>query len=284
MVVSALDQGPDAGSWKEEELETIEQVKAALAEDKDVDLSLVEEEVIVLCTMVGKQRVEKAVESVKKYLSVKERFGVPMLFKEGWQEELKKLAPHLEKYAVCGRDQGGRNVMWINPDGGIEIADEGSAMTAGCYFMIAMNSDMHTMRHGSSMVMDANVPDRKIGNEKKLQKAWSDFPNRPQHIIIINASTLKRVFINAMVKFVSVFSSNKIFQRLRFGNMEDVVERCMPEDSLPSTHGGPDRGTALDWVSARITAFPMPGKADAAVGALTAEVAKVKLPPKVLAM
>jgi hypothetical protein len=36
------------------------QVKAALAEDKDVDLSLVEEEVIVLCTMVGKQRVEKA--------------------------------------------------------------------------------------------------------------------------------------------------------------------------------------------------------------------------------
>lgn len=105
---------------------------------------------------------------------------------------------------------------------------------------------------------------------------------RPQHIIIINASTIKRLAVNFLVKFASVFSSNKIFQRLRFGNIDDVTDRCMPKDSLPVTHGGPSRGSTTDWVIKRLKAFPMPPKDS--VDALADGVAKVKVAPKVVAL
>lgn len=273
-----LDNGP----YQADELEAIALVRKACVE-KGLDLSKVDERVIIACTMIGKLRVEKSVESVEKWIGIQDLYSVPKLFESGWEKKLPELGTFFEKYAVCGRDEGGRNVMWINPDGGIEIKDENSVLHAACYFMIAMNADMHTMRHGSSMIMDVQVPDRKIGNEKKLQKTWQEFPNRPQHIILINASMIKRILVNALVKFASVFSSNKIFSRLRFGQLDDVTQLCMPDESLPQSHGGPDRGSSLDWVTSRLTNFPMPpGKSN--VDALAAKMEAVKVAPKVVAL
>eukprot|EP00729_Bicosta_minor_P008976 gene8976-32131_t len=283
MVVESTipDSELDTRPWQQEELDAIKAVKAACIE-KGVDMSKVEDQVVVACTMIGKLRVEKAVESIEKWLGIKKLYSVPMLFEGDWEAKINTLKYYMDHYAVCGRDEGGRNVMWINPSGGIEIDQEDECLNSACFFMIAMNADMHTMRHGSSMVMDAKVADRKIGNEKKLQRTWQEFPNRPQHIIIINASTIKRLAVNFLVKFASVFSSNKIFQRLRFGNIDDVTDRCMPKDSLPVTHGGPSRGSTTDWVIKRLKAFPMPPKDS--VDALADGVAKVKVAPKVVAL
>ena len=108
-------------------------------------MSKVEEQALVACTMIGKLRVEKAVESIEKWLGIKELYSVPMLFDDGWEKNLPTLEYYFNHYAVCGRDEGGRSVMWINPSGGIEIDQENSCLNAACYFMIAMNSDMHTM-------------------------------------------------------------------------------------------------------------------------------------------
>ena len=111
---------------------------------------------------------------------------------------------------------------------------------------------------------------------------WQEFPNRPQHIIIINASTIKRIAVNLLVKFAAVFSSNKIFQRLRFGTLDDVTTRCLPEASLPQTHGGPARESTAAWTLRRLKAFPMPPTDG--VDALAKGMAKVKVAPKVVAL
>ena len=113
--------------------------------EKGLDMSKIEEQTLVACTMIGKLRVEKAVESIEKWLGIKELYSVPMLFEGDWEKKLPELEEYFNNYAVCGRDEGGRNVMWINPSGGIEIAQENGCLNAACYFMLAMNSDMHTM-------------------------------------------------------------------------------------------------------------------------------------------
>lgn len=88
-----------------------------------------------------------------------------------------------------------------------------------------------------------------------------------------------------MVKVASVFSSNKIFQRLRFGGIDDVTDRCMPKESLPETHGGPRRGSTTDWVIKRLRSFPMPPKdVMDATDDLAEGVAKVNVAPKVVAL
>lgn len=59
-----------------------------------------------------KLRVEKAVESYKEYLAIKELYGVPTdLFGDGWEARLDELDDRFKSYAVCGRDDGGRTVM-----------------------------------------------------------------------------------------------------------------------------------------------------------------------------
>ena len=41
------------------------------------------------------------------------------------------------------------------------------------------------------------------------------FPNRPQAILIFGAGPIKRVFLKALIKFASLFTKNKIIDRIR---------------------------------------------------------------------
>ena len=76
------------------------------------------------------------------------------------------------QYEVCGKDNGGRSVMWIN-GGKTEVKDEAYCVRAGMLYWMAVHSDMESLRGGCTFVIDTtNAPNRKVGNERKLQKTW----------------------------------------------------------------------------------------------------------------
>ena len=53
--------------------------------------------------------------------------------------------------------------------------------------------DLVSLRNGITLVIDtSNAPKKKVGNERKLQVAWQNYPTRPQHIFIMGTSALTR--------------------------------------------------------------------------------------------
>ena len=94
-----------------------------------------------------------------------------------------------------------------------------------------------------------------VGNERKLQKTWQALPLRPQNLFIVGASFLKRVFINALIKFASVFSNSKVLARIRFVEMDSVREK-IPKDNMPVSLGGKQHDQTVDqWVLERLSNY-----------------------------
>ena len=94
-----------------------------------------------------------------------------------------------------------------------------------------------------------------VGNERKLQKTWQSLPLRPQNLFIVGASYLKRLFINALIKFASVFSNSKVLSRIRFVEMDQVKE-AISDENMPMALGGKDRMQTVDeWVLTRLTNY-----------------------------
>ena len=91
-----------------------------------------------------------------------------------------------------------------------------ACVRAGILYWMSVHSDMVSLRGGCTFVIDStNAPDRKVGNERKLQKTWQSLPLRPQNLYIVGASFVKRLFINALIKFASVFSNSKVLARIQ---------------------------------------------------------------------
>ena len=148
--------------------------------------------------------------------------------------------------------------MWIRGGGRIPKADEADTIRASIYYLVALNADLHTLRNGTTMVMDtaAVKPEGpKVGNERKMQKTWQRLPSRPQAIHILGAGAFKRVFLTAAIKFASLFTKQKVLDRIKFST-------CIPS-APPTPVAALTAARRLPDVEADVPEPSQPGGADA---------------------
>ena len=174
----------------------------------------------------------------------------------GWKE----LEPLFTAYAGCGRDDKDRSIMWIKTRP-TQIEEEQNAVRVGAIFYTAVHADMVSMREGIMFVLDTvgNDMTSKIGNESKLQ-VYQAIPLRPQKIFILGAGWLKRTLINGIIAFASLFTKEKVIDRIEFCE-QARVEESVSKESMPVHRGG--KGGSIDsnekvvqWVRERLANFP----------------------------
>jgi hypothetical protein len=179
----------------------------------------------------------------------------------GFDDYDANLAPRLASYSLAGKDSQNRDIFWINGSSPVTVPQEREAVRAGVLYFLAIHSDPVSLRNGITFVIDVSANKANVGNEKKLQKVWQSFPLRPQRILIMGAGSLKRIFINGVIKFASLFSKAKILERIQFvdrqmvvGELGEVnVPRYVNGDSGKGFVGEKDIGV---WVKERVQAFP----------------------------
>ena len=261
----------DTSKWTEEEIAAASATKKLLIDDKDFDNSLIIDRTLWLCVVNSKFRSDKAAEKYKAWTAVMisefslhltEVFkgissSVPEEVEEGWRE----LAPLFTAYAGCGTDKMGRSIMWIKTRP-TQVEEEKLGIRAGVLYWLAVHADMTSMRNGITFVLDTEGNDmtQKIGNEGKLQRVYQSIPLRPQKIFILGAGWLKRTLINAIIAFASLFTKEKVIDRIEFAEMSSV-EAVVDTPSLPVHRegggGGIDSNEKLvEWVKNRLDNFP----------------------------
>jgi hypothetical protein len=213
---------------------------------------------VALVTLICKLRVDKAVAKFVQFMDVLKEYNLTMdaLYEEP-DSLTAKLGHKWEKnYEVCGQDKGGRSIMWISAGEPNQISEEQIVVHSGILYWMAVHSDILTLRDGCTFVIDTTKQKgiSSVGNEKKLQKTWQSLPLRPQNLFIVGASYLKRLFINALIKFATVFSNSKVLARIRFAEMEEVRE-VIDAENMPHGSGGIQRQTVSSWVLERLSAF-----------------------------
>lgn len=238
-------------SWTAEERACVLAVREALLE-KVAPSALGEIELIAI-TANAKWRVEEAVTKFMTYHdSLLKEYGID----DVWADDA-ELDDQWHRLAVAGTDEGGRQMMWV--EGGVtQVAEEGRCIRACCLYFFAVHADVHTLRNGISLIINTANAKQKVGNEKKLQVAWQNYPTRPQHIYILGTNMLTRVAVNALIAFASLFAKNKIIARIQFAEVS-AIERVVGKGQLPEVHGGERRPPTKDWVRARLAAFPRMG-------------------------
>merc|ERR1711998_85100 len=91
-----------------------------------------------------------------------------------------------------------------------------------------------------------------------MQRAWQTYPLRPQAIFILGAGFVKRSLINGLIRFASLFTKDKVIDRIKFATVDDV-RVLIPPNAMPVYQGGKGTGTdisSLDWTRQRLAAFP----------------------------
>ena len=250
--------------FTQEELKICTEVAKALRKSKSdggggLNQNQIRPREVALITLISKCRVDKA---VKKYTSFIDTLNEYKLSLDSLYESSELLTKKLKQkwcknYEVCGVDKGGRSIMWISSSEPNQISEEQTVVHAGMLYWMAVHSDTVTLRDGCTFVIDTTkqkgIP--QVGNERKLQKTWQSLPLRPQNLFIVGASYLKRLFINALIKFASVFSNSKVLSRIRFVEMDQVKE-AISDENMPMALGGKDRMQTVDeWVLTRLTNY-----------------------------
>lgn len=264
----------DDGEYTAEERSAVLAVRAALLA-AGVPLDELGERELITCTLNSKCRVDEAVTKFNTYRTdLLAAYGIA----DVWAD-VASCSDQWHRLAVAGLDEGGRSIMWVH-GGGTAVAEEEKCIRACTLYFLAVHADRHTLRNGITLVIDtSNSPKRKVGNEKKLQVAWQNYPTRPQAIFILGTSAITRIAINGLIAFASLFAKNKVIARIRFADVAAIGKR-VGVGSLPTMHGGGARETTAAWVAARLEAFPRmdlpPPTAEeiAAVGAANAGLSK----------
>ena len=222
-------------------------VKAQLLAD-GVPPSELSEREIGLITMIEKLRVSRAVAKYKEFMAELAKYNLSIATLHS--DPTEPLDRFWSNYRVCGRDKGGRSIMFICGNG-IRVEDEDLSVRAGILWYLAVHSDVASLRDGITFIIDSSANAKPIGNESKLQKTWSALPLRPKHFYIVGASALKRLFVNALLKLAALFTSVKVIKRIRFCDVEEVLT-AVQRDQLPACFGGQDHGSEREWVMARL--------------------------------
>lgn len=259
---SAASSGapPPPVEFTQEELECMSKVKAQLVAG-GLDEARISPRELALTTLNSKLRVDDACEKYIAWLDAIQVFGLNS-FDDVWAEvtqgDWSAVGPLLRSYAVCGTDAMGRSIMWIQ-GGGIKPEDEAVSVRAGVLYFMAIHADNTSMHEGITFVIDTSKNDTRYGNEKQLQRVWQAFPLRPQRIFIAGASMLKRVFINGLIKFASLFVKAKVLGRIEFAELDRVLSE-VPIQSAPAYVGGEAGGNTdiLLWTQQRLEGFAEP--------------------------
>ena len=260
--------------WTEEEVAAAKATKSLLKNHKDFDQNFLSDREIFLTTVNCKFRPETACEKFVKWTNeMKSSFGINS-FKEIYQglgtnaegsdEEWAKVSSLFTAYAGCGLDKNGRSIMWIRARS-TTAEEERNAIRCGCIYFTAVHADLVSMRQGITFVIDTANNDMagKTGNEGKLQRVYQSIPLRPQHIFILGAGWIKRAIINALITFASLFTKEKVLERVRFATLDEVI-KDVDAASLPVYTGHPDaRGGGMSrnedvvgYVRRRLQNFP----------------------------
>lgn len=242
-----------------EELQTFQQVTEALLKDERVTDEEIQAREVAIVTMLSKGRVDKTVEKYVQFLAVLKEYDLTMLSLYEDVETLRTKGitdKFNSNYQVCGRDKGGRSIMWISSSKPAQVSEEQITVHSGILYWMAVHSDLHTMREGCTFVIDTSKQSgiSKVGNEKKLQKTWQSLPLRPQNLFIVGAGWFKRLAINALIAFASIFSNSKVLARIRFVEMPEVRTE-VPDESMPEELGGQKRSTVEEWAMKRLSLF-----------------------------
>lgn len=261
----------EAVRWSAEEIEAGREAKRLLEEDEEFDNLLLDKRALWLTVVNCKFEVKKARDKYKKWTSeMKTNFGIRGfgddgvykggIFQDGtgdWTE----IAPMFTAYAGCGLDNMNRSIMWIKTRP-TTIEEEQLAIRAGAIYYTAIHADLISMRKGITLVLDTegNTLQNKIGNESKLQRVYQSIPLRPQKIFILGAGWLKRTLINGIIAFASLFTKEKVIERVEFCELERVKEG-VSDESLPTHRGGQGGGlkdnmALVEWVKERLARFP----------------------------
>ena len=218
-----------------------------------------------------KFRPDSAVKKLKKWTDeMRDSFGL-CSFKDdifgslqddgqGSDEAWNEIAPLFTAYAGTGEDNQGRSIMWIKARQ-TKIEEETNSVRAGVLYFMAVHADILSLRQGITFVIDTtNREMTNVGNEKKLQKVYQSIPLRPQNIFIIGTSFFKRILINALIRFASLFTSDKVIDRVSFATLDEVKQEVSSE-SLPVYLEGKGGGKATNeqlvtWVRSRLLQFP----------------------------
>lgn len=255
--------------WSEGEILAGTETKRILLRG-ELDPTLIDERALWLTVVNCKFNAEKAASKYRKWVNVMhDEFNLHVKdlhtgispesddVEAGWRE----LAPLFTAYAGCGRDSQDRAIMWIRTRP-TQVAEETLAVRTGVIYWLAVHADIKSMREGITFVIDTEGNDMtdKIGNENKLQRVYQSIPLRPQRIFILGAGWLKRGLINALIYIASLFTSDKVIERIEFAELS-AVQAVVSESSLPVCRGGQGGGIESNadlvaWVRARLDSFP----------------------------
>jgi hypothetical protein len=244
--------------YSEDELEAMRKVKAKLIED-GIEESRIGASFLAVATINCKLRVEETAKKIKTLLELMEKLdcadGIP---DDIWKPEA---AHEMKAYAPCGKDFNGASTIWIVGGRKVEKEEQRHHVHASLMHFMAVHADAISLREGITFVIDVSksAPPPKVGNEGTMQSFYQAFPQRPQAILIAGTNIITRVIVNASIKFASLFTKQKVLDRIKFVTVEQA-KNSIPLASAPKYVGG--EGGAVEsleqWVKERLENFPTP--------------------------
>ena len=261
---NAKEKNTHTNHYTTEELAAFAAVRAALVADAVTEEQLAWRPLIATC-LCCKLRVGDAVSKYRRLLELLDGFSIPSwaaCFAEVEAEarmtptDWIDLQRAFEAYAGAGRDRQDRSIFWIRAKP-IPRGFEAVAFRSGLLMWLAVHADMLTLRSGCTFVLDTTSQGAPTGNERRMQRAWQSLPLRPQTIFILGTTPLKRRLLNMMIRLASVFTQEKVIERIRFVQTADI-DGVIDHGSLPTYMGGGGGGVddVLGWARARYCAFP----------------------------
>jgi hypothetical protein len=260
----AIEEPPAKLQFTPEEIQCFKDVTVKLALSKEkggggYTPSQIRPREVAIISMLSKCRVDKTIVKYIQFMDVLKQYDLTLdsLYENMDSLKAKGIVDKFNtNYQVCGRDNGGRSIMWIGASKPSQISEEQIVVHSGILYWMAVHSDLHTLREGCTFVIDTSKQKgvNKVGNEKKLQKTWQALPLRPQNLFIVGAGFFKRIFINTLIAFASLFSNSKVLARIRFVEMPEVRTE-VPDESMPEELGGQKRPSVDEWVVQRLAIF-----------------------------
>jgi len=249
--------------YSNEELDAIRKVRTQLIDVNKIDANRIGLKLLALTTIISKLRVEEAAKKYVLYLNAVENCGVPNLRDDVVLELTpSELGVGVHSYALCGRDEAGRSIQWVKgPTEPHPVDIEADIVKCAIMYHTAIHADAVSLRNGISFVIDTSNNTKRPANQKKLQKTWQSMPMRPQCILVAGSSSLTRLVINALITTASLFTKQKVLDRIKFVSVEDAIAE-FPKESTPTYVGGGGGGNdvvdIVTWTIERLEGFPLP--------------------------
>jgi len=211
--------------YTDEELEAMRQVRTTLLEEHGIEESRISPIFLAIATINGKLKVQETASKLEKLLRIMEDLqcgdGIPQ---QAWQPDA---AHELQPYPPCGKDFNGASTFWIAGGKKVPKEQERHHVHAAIMNFLAIHADPISLRQGVTFCIDVSKAPKgpNMGNEKTLQKFYQAFPQRPQSILIAGTNPFTRVLVNASIKLASLFTKQKVLDRIQFVSVEQAVAK-----------------------------------------------------------